>query len=102
MDLKSDHKPLWNLSKLYDDEHQQKYKNLFIEKIETVYDQIKNAINTNNIEPDINYIANQLTDCIHTSLEESVGRRIPQPPQVKWFWNDELESAFQDREQCYR
>ncbi|KAG2225615.1 hypothetical protein INT45_013726, partial [Circinella minor] len=112
MDLKSDHKPvcisftmdrpppsrenhsrqLWNLSKLYDDEYQQKYKNLFIEKIETVHDQIKSAINTNNIEPDINYIANQLTDCIHTSLDES----------VKWFWNEELETAFQDREQCYR
>ncbi|KAG2217129.1 hypothetical protein INT45_011912 [Circinella minor] len=122
IDLKSNHKPvcisftmdrpppsrenhprqLWNLSKLYDDEHQQKYKNLFIEKIETVHDQIKSATNTNSIEPDINYLANQLTDCIHTSLDESVGRRTPRPPQVKWFWNEELETAFQDREQCYR
>ena len=122
MDLKSDHKPvcisftmdqpppprdnhprqLWNLSKLYDDEPRQKYKELFIEEIANVHDQIKTAIENNNIEPDIDNLSNQLTNCIHSSLDQSIGRRKPRPPQVKWFWNDELEKAFQNREKCYR
>ncbi|KAG2214073.1 hypothetical protein INT45_007794, partial [Circinella minor] len=104
IDLKSDHKPVC-ISFTMDrpppsrENHPRQLWNL--KKIETVHDQIKSAINTNSIEPDINYLANQLTDCIHTSLDESVGRRTPRPPQVKWFWNKESETAFQDREQCY-
>ena len=72
--------------------------------ITPVHTAIQEALDdqTSTIPPDIDALTTQLTNTIHTALDQSVGRRSPRPAHVNWFWNDELEDAFRTRELCYR
>lgn len=124
MDLGSDHKPvrltftpsspapppqqhprqLWHLSKLSDPEIRQQYGTHLTTNIQPVLDSLTLAIDNNDTPPDIDALSTMFTDAIHHALDTSIGRKKPgtRDNSNKWFWNDELQTAFERREYCYQ
>ncbi|KAG2211145.1 hypothetical protein INT45_008179 [Circinella minor] len=93
---------LWKLGKLTDQDKLEQYKNLCQINIEPIHNQITDFLDDNNIQPDLDQLTADLNFCIHNALDNSVGISHPIKTGNKWFWNDDLERAFQQREHCYR
>ena len=53
-------------------------------------------------QPDIDDLAGQFNEALYDALDQAFGRNHhPRGKGNKWFWNDELEEAFQKRESLY-
>ncbi|KAG1489959.1 hypothetical protein G6F46_011333 [Rhizopus delemar] len=53
-----------------------------------------------NSKPNFDELAATFTGIIHSSLDDSVGRRVPKNSNHIWFWTPELQSEFDYRERC--
>ncbi|KAG2214749.1 hypothetical protein INT45_002988, partial [Circinella minor] len=93
---------LWKLGKLMDQDKLEQYKHLCQINIEPIHNQITDFLDDNNIQPDLDQLTADLNFCIYNALDNSVGISHPIKTGNKWFWNDDLERAFQQREHCYR
>ncbi|KAI7870880.1 uncharacterized protein EV154DRAFT_581118, partial [Mucor mucedo] len=103
---------LWNLSRLGQEKYHKKYISLFTEKISPLHlelqqelqDAMSNGTSTHNDSdpPDINYLANELTDIIHHCLDLSVGRKKPKQPGDAYFWTPTLQKLLDTRDQAHR
>ncbi|KAK4513149.1 uncharacterized protein ATC70_012943 [Mucor velutinosus] len=89
---------MWNLSKLEDPSCS--YAPLFANRIAPFHDDLVSLLPSTAC-PDFDALGNTLTDCIHSSLTESVGRRLPKPPGNAWFWTSDLQAAFDLREHLH-
>jgi hypothetical protein len=96
----SDHpRLLWHLSKL---SHRDcKYASIFSDRVHPLMDRLQQATDSPTC-PDINGLAVELTDLIHSCLDDSIGKKKPGAPGNAWFWNDTLQKAADYREKCRR
>lgn len=90
---------LWNLSRLAEEDCI--YESLFETRIQPFITQLINLTPSPNC-PDFDSIGQQLVHIIHSSLDDSVGRKIPRPAGNSWFWNSELQTLSDTRDVCRR
>lgn len=124
MDLGSDHKPvslsftpssppapqqshpriLWHLTKLSDPDIRSQYRTQLTTNIQPVTESLTAAMDDNDTSPDIDALSDMFTTAIHQSLDTSLGRKKPaiRDNKNKWFWNEELQDAFDRREYCFK
>jgi len=89
---------MWNLSKLEDPSCS--YTTLFSDRIAPFHDHLVSLLPSTTC-PDFDSLGDTLTDTIHSSLTDSVGRRFPKPPGNTWFWTSDLQTAFDLRERLH-
>jgi hypothetical protein len=101
---------LWNLSRLSDENCA--YVRLFRERVAPLREELTALLDgsddlnldsaSGSVPPDIERLGSTLVDVIHSSLDDSVGRREPRAPGNAWFWTPALQDAADYREDCRR
>ncbi len=76
------------------------YTTLFSDRIAPFHDHLVSLLPSTTC-PDFDSLGDTLTDTIHSSLTDSVGRRFPKPPGNTWFWTSDLQTAFDLRERSH-
>jgi hypothetical protein len=102
---------LWNLGKL--SKPKCAYAEIFSSRVKPLHDKLKLLVSADNSDddsnsarcesaPDIDALSTELTDCIQSSLDDSVGRSKPTPSGQSWFWTSLLQDRADYREDCRR
>lgn len=92
---------LWHLGKLTDNKIYHDYIQQFTTNISTIHHQLQQALK-DTTKPDIEQLAIDFTDVIHKTLDQTVQRKSSRMPQSTWFWTEQLDQAFNEREFFYK
>ncbi|KAG1110005.1 hypothetical protein G6F61_011080 [Rhizopus arrhizus] len=93
---------LWNLSRLTEEDCT--YVSIFSDRILSFHERLLTFFDPHSQsylqKPDHDALAAELTGIIHSSLDDSVGRKNPKQSNNSWFWTPLLQDAFDHREHC--